>query len=80
MPGTATKCETVTMNSEPLLIAFFGVMISSWPSRFNDAGAPLTATEPTLSPEKSRSKRESDWVARARMFTVPSTGSLNLFP
>ena len=45
--GTATKCETVTMNSEPFPIARVGVMISSCPSRRNDAGCPLTATEPT---------------------------------
>ena len=49
-----------------------GVITSSSPSRANFAGRPLTVTPPTESPAKSRSKRESDCVAFARIVTVPS--------
>ena len=35
-------------------------------------GGSLTNTAPTLAPAKSRSKRESDCVARATSVTVPS--------
>ena len=54
-------------------MARFGVITSSPPSRVQLAVRPLTETEPTLSPAKSRLKRDSDCVARAKIVTVPST-------
>src|SRR3954468_18739600 len=47
-------------------------MTRSSPSGTNFAGRPLTVTLPTESPAKSRSKRDSDCVAVARIVTVPS--------
>ena len=72
--GTATKWLTRTRNRLPLRSQRFGVITSSSPSRRQPARAPLTATSPTLWPAKSRSKRDSDCVARARIVTVPSIG------
>jgi hypothetical protein len=70
--GVATKCETRTTNLSRLSIALRGVITSSSPSGRNEAERPSTDTEPTLVPPKSRLKRESDCVARARIVTVPS--------
>ena len=73
--GVATKCETRTMNFSRRSIGLRGVITSSSSSsaRRNAAERPSTDTEPTLSPPKSRLKRLSDWVACARIVTVPST-------
>ena len=71
--GTATKCETLTTNGKPFASGRLGVITSSSPSRVQFAVRPLTDTEPTLSPPKSRLKRDSDCVARAKIVTVPST-------
>ena len=78
--GTATNFDTVTTNSAPFPIALRGVITSSKPSRRHCAGAPLTTTPPTLRPAKSRLKRLSACVARARIVTLPSTGSVNALP
>ena len=71
--GVATKCETRTMNFSWRPIDRRGVMTSSSPSRRNVAARPSTDTPPTAWPPKSRLKRESDCVARARIVAVPST-------
>ena len=60
------------MKSEWLRIGREGVMTKSSPLLAKRAARPLTDTPPTPSPLKSRSKRDSDWVARARIVTVPS--------
>ncbi len=70
--GPETK-RTTTVNALPRLIARAGVITSSWPARSKSARCPSTRTEPTESPEKSRSKRESDCVARADIVTLPAT-------
>jgi hypothetical protein len=70
--GTATKWETLMTNGCPFGSGRFGVITSSPSSRVQLAVRPLTETAPTLSPAKSRLKRESDCVARAKIVTVPS--------
>jgi hypothetical protein len=70
--GVATKCETFTSKRSPRRIGSAGVMTSSSPSRTHVAAQSSTVTEPTLSPAKSRLNRDSAWVARASMVTVPS--------
>src|SRR5690349_17208200 len=55
--GTATKCETVTTNSDPFEIDLRGVITRSSPAGRNAAGAPLTLMAPTRLPAQSRSKR-----------------------
>jgi hypothetical protein len=72
--GVAVKCETRTTNRCPRRRSRAGVITSSSPSRRHCALRPSTATLPTESPAKSRSKRDSDCVARARIVTVPSSG------
>src|SRR4051794_29207637 len=57
--------ETVTMNARWSSIGRLGVTTSSAPCTWKRAGRPSTLTLRTVSPEKSRLKRESDWVARA---------------
>jgi hypothetical protein len=72
--GTATKWLTRTTNSPFLRSGRRGVITSSSPSRRQPARAPSTVTRSRLLPEKSRSKRESDCLARAKIVTVPPIG------
>ena len=48
-------------------------MISSRPSRVNVAGASLTLTDVTVSPRRSRLKRQRFWVAAAVIVALPSS-------
>ena len=70
--GTATKRLTCTRKCSPSRSGLRGVITSSSPSRRNAAAEPSTDTLPTDAPAKSRLKRESDCVARARIVAVPS--------
>jgi hypothetical protein len=70
--GVAVKCETRTTNRLPFARARLGVITSSSPLRRQAALRPLTDTELIPPPAKSRSKRDNDCVARARIVTVPS--------
>ena len=69
-------CErksTLTTNGSLRRSALRGVIASSPPPKANDARAPLTLTERTASPEKSRLKRDRSCVAPASIVTVPLT-------
>jgi hypothetical protein len=70
--GPETK-RTDTLNLAPRLIGRCGVITSSWPRRSKPAPRPFTRTEPTESPEKSRSKLASACVERASIVTFPET-------
>src|SRR5207253_1154464 len=69
--GRAVKRRTTTVKRWPRAIALDGVITSSDPCRVKEAALPSTDTDPTDRPAKSRSNRDSAWVATARTVTVP---------
>jgi hypothetical protein len=71
--GTAVKRARTTKTSWSRS-ARAGVTTSSSPARVQLAARPSTVTPATLSPAKSRLKRERACVARATMVTLPSMG------
>ena len=68
--GCETK-STPTVKSWPPRSGRAGVITSSSPGSSQVAGRPSTVTAPIESPSKSRLKRESDFVASARIVTFP---------
>ncbi len=71
--GTAVK-RARTTNRSWRWSGRDGVITSSSPAHVQGTARPSTVTSPTLSPAKSRLKRDSACVARATIVTRPSIG------
>jgi hypothetical protein len=75
--GSVTICgcpayATSMVKVEPLLTPCAGVMISSCPSRTNEARRPSTVTLGMSNPRRSKSKRERSCAACAVITATPS--------
>ena len=64
------------MNLRPFFSPCFGVTVSSWSVRDQLAERPLTLIERTVSPTKSRLKRDRFWVALAEIVAIPTSRSV----
>ena len=64
------------MNLRPFFSPCFGVTVSSWSVRDQLAERPLTLIERTVSPTKSRLKRDRFWVALAEIVATPASRSV----
>ena len=81
VPGIANSVgtpsyTTFASNRSPFASGFFGVTMSSCPSRVYVAGLSPTSISRTVIPTKSKSKLQRLWVARAWITALPSRTSV----